>query len=154
MDWSMIWKDLVAGFIIAGFLAVLVPNHFWNSVLLQAGRAPLRVIENAIIGPIIAVISFVCSIGNVPLAAILFAGGITFGGAIAFLYADLIVLPILNIYRKYYGWRLAAYITAVLFVTIVLTGILVDLVFTVLDQLFPAVHFIPTGNLHLVQTVT
>jgi len=71
-------------------------------------------VENAVVGPLIAVISFVCSIGNVPLAAVLFSGGITFGGAISFLYADLIVLPILDIYRKYYGWRLAAYISGVL----------------------------------------
>ncbi len=154
MDWSMIWKDLVAGFIIAGFLAVLVPNSFWNSLFLQAGPAPLRVIENAIIGPIIAVISFVCSIGNVPLAAILFAGGITFGGAIAFLYGDLIVLPILDIYRKYYGWRLAAYITGVLFSTMVLTAIIIDLVFSGLDRLFPSIHFIPAANPHFIQQVT
>ena len=106
------------------------------------------------VGPIVAVLTFVCSIGNVPLAAVLFAGGITFGGAIAFLYADLIVLPILDIYRKYYGWRLAAYITGVLFVTMVATGILVDLVFSGLDRLFPAVHFIPTANPHLAQQVT
>ncbi len=86
-------------------------------------------IANAVVGPLIAVISFVCSIGNVPLAAVLFSGGITFSGAIAFLYANLIVLPILDIYRKYYGWRLAAYISGVLFITIVLTGILVDVVF-------------------------
>ncbi len=154
MDWSMIWKDLVAGFIIAGFLAVLVPNSFWNSLFLQAGPAPLRVIENAIIGPIIAVISFVCSVGNVPLAAILFAGGITFGGAIAFLYGDLIVLPILDIYRKYYGWRLAAYITGILFSTMVLTAIIIDLVFSGLDRLFPSIHFIPTANPHFIQQVT
>jgi len=154
MDWSMIWKDLVAGFIIAGFLAVLVPNSFWNSLFLQAGPAPLRVIENAIIGPIIAVISFVCSIGNVPLAAILFAGGITFGGAIAFLYGDLIVLPILDIYRKYYGWRLAAYITGILFSTMVLTAIIIDLVFSGLDRLFPSIHFIPAVNPHFIQQVT
>src|SRR6266567_2860595 len=146
--------DLVAGFIIAGFLAVLVPNSFWNSLFLQAGPAPLRIIENAIIGPIIAVISFVCSIGNVPLAAILFAGGITFGGAIAFLYGDLIVLPILDIYRKYYGWRLAAYITGILFSTMVLTAIIIDLVFSGLDRLFPSIHFIPAANPHFIQQVT
>jgi uncharacterized membrane protein YraQ (UPF0718 family) len=154
MDWSMLWKDLIGGFLIAGFLAVLVPNSFWNSLFVRAAPSPLRLLENAIVGPIVAVVTFVCSIGNVPLAAVLFAGGITFGGAIAFLYADLIVLPILDIYRKYYGWRLAAYITGVLFATMVVTGVLVDLVFSGLDRLFPAVHFIPTANPHLVQQVT
>jgi hypothetical protein len=154
MDWGMIWKDVVAGFVIAGFLAVLVPNEFWKTLFVESAPAPLRVVENALVGPIIAVISFVCSIGNVPLAAVLFTGGITFGGAIAFLYADLIVLPILNIYRKYYGWRLAAYITLVLFVTMVLTGILIDLLFTGLDRLFPSVDFVPTANPHLVEMVT
>jgi len=154
MDWSMIWKDMVAGFLIAGFIAVLVPNSLWNTLFVQSAPAPLRTLENALIGPLIAVISFVCSVGNVPLAAVLFAGGISFGGAIAFLYADLIVLPILDIYRKYYGWRLAAYITGMLFTTIVLTGILIDLLFSGLDRLFPAAHFIPTANPHLLQNVT
>ena len=154
MDWSMIWKDMIIGFLIAGFLGVLVPNTFWNALFLRSVPTPLQVVENAIVGPIIAVISFVCSVGNVPLAAILFAGGITFGGAIAFIYADLIVLPILDIYRKYYGWKLAAYITGVLFATMVLTAIIIDAVFAGLDQLFPAVHFIPRANPHFLVQVT
>ena len=154
MDWSMIWKDMIAGFLIAGFIAVLVPNNVWHTLFIEDAPAPLRLVANALVGPVIAVISFVCSVGNVPLAAVLFAGGITFGGAIAFLYADLIVLPILNIYRKYYGWKLAAYITGVLFVTMVLTGILIDLLFTGLDRLFPAVQFIPAPNPHLLEHVT
>lgn len=153
MDWSMVWKDLLIGFLAAGVLGVLVPNTFWNALFVQSAPTPVQVVENAIVGPLIAVFSFVCSIGNVPLAAVLFAGGITFGGAIAFIYADLIVLPILNIYRKYYGWRLAAYITSVLFATMVLTAILIDAVFAVLDRLFPAVHFIPTANAHLLHHV-
>jgi len=153
MDWSMTWRDILIGFVLAGFAAVLIPSTFWNALFIRSGPTPLRVIENAVVGPLIAVISFVCSIGNVPLAAVLFSGGITFGGAIAFLYADLIVLPILDIYRKYYGWRLAAYITGVLFSTIVLTGILIDLLFSGLDRLFPSAHFIPQPNPHLVPTV-
>jgi len=153
MDWSMLWRDLIIGFIIAGFFAVIIPTAFWNGLFIQHAPAPIRLIENAVLGPIIAVISFVCSVGNVPLAAVLFSGGITFGGAISFLYADLIVLPILDIYRKYYGWKLAAYITAVLFTTMVLTGIIVDLVFSGLDRLFPQVHFIAAPNHNLVQMV-
>lgn len=154
MDWSMLWKDMLGGFLIAGFIAVLVPNNVWHTLFVQNAPAPLRLLENALVGPLIAVISFVCSVGNVPLAAVLFTSGITFGGAIAFLYADLIVLPILDIYRKYYGWKLAAYITGVLFVTMVLTGILIDLLFSGLDRLFPAVHFIPQPDPHLLQQVT
>ena len=153
MDWSMLWRDMIGGFIIAGFLAVLVPSAFWNSLFLQGAPDPLRLVENAVLGPIVAVISFVCSVGNVPLAAVLFSGGITFGGAIAFLYGDLIVLPILDIYRKYYGWRLAAYIGGVLFATMALTGMLVDLIFSGLDHLAPAVHFIPQANHHFLATV-
>lgn len=154
MDWSMIWKDMIIGFLIAGFLGVLVPNTFWNALFLRSVPTPIQVVENAIVGPIIAVISFVCSVGNVPLAAILFAGGITFGGAIAFIYADLIVLPILDIYRKYYGWKLAAYITGVLFATMVVTAIIIDAVFAGLDRLFPTVHFIPMANPHFLTQVT
>jgi uncharacterized membrane protein YraQ (UPF0718 family) len=154
MDWSMIWKDMVIGFVIAGFLGVLVPNSFWNALFIQGVPYPLQVIENAIVGPIVAMLAFVCSVGNIPLAAVLFAGGITFGGAIAFIYADLIVLPIIDIYRKYYGWRLALYITGVLFATMVLTAIIIDAVFSGLDRLFPAVHFIPTANPQFVQQVT
>lgn len=154
MDWSMLWKDLIGGFIIAVFLAIIIPNAFWNALFIQHAAGPVRLITNAILGPIVAVVSFVCSVGNVPLAAVLFSGGITFGGAIAFLYADLIILPILDIYRKYYGWKLAAYITGILFATMVLTGIIVDLIFNGLDNLFPAVHFIPQPNCHLIQQVT
>lgn len=153
MDWSMLWRDLIGGFIIAGFLAILIPSSFWNRLFIQSAPSPLRLIENAVVGPIVAVVSFVRSVGNVPLAAILFAGGITFGGAIAFLYADLIVLPIIDIYRKYYGWRLALYITGVLFATMVLTAIIVDLVFSGLNHLFPAAQFIPAPNHQLVQMV-
>ncbi len=98
--------------------------------------------------------SILTLIGQSLLTAILFAGGITFGGAIAFIYGDLIVLPILDIYRKYYGWKLAAYITGVLFATMVLTAIIIDAVFSGLDHLFPAAHFISTVNPHFLQQVT
>src|SRR5215472_9448984 len=107
MDWSMLQNDLFLGFLIAGLLAVAVPNTWWQA-LFVSNAAPLwRTVENALVGPIIAVLSFVCSIGNVPLAAVLWQGGSSFGGVIAFLYADLIVLPLIDIYRKYYGLKLA-----------------------------------------------
>ncbi len=139
MDWSMLWKEMLIGFVIAGFLAVLVPNHVWQAVFLtNSGAGPLRLVENVIVGPIIAVLSFVCSIGNIPLASILWSGGISFGGVISFIYADLIVIPLIIIYGKYYGRRAATYITLVLFASMVIAGLTVD-------GLFSALHLVPTG---------
>jgi uncharacterized membrane protein YraQ (UPF0718 family) len=139
MDWSMLWKEMAAGFMIAGFLAVLVPNSAWQALFLAHGPAsPWRTLENVIVGPIIAILSFVCSVGNIPLASILWSGGISFGGVIAFIYADLIVVPLIVIYRKYYGGRMALYITLVLFASMVLSGLIVDL-------LFRALHLAPSG---------
>jgi uncharacterized protein len=129
MDVSMLWKELLAGFLIAGFAMTLVPSNWWKGLFITSGPAPLRLIENAIVGPIIAVGSFVCSIGNIPLASLLWANGISFGGVISFIYADLIVIPLLLIYRKYYGMRAAIYITLVLFASMVIAGIIVDLGF-------------------------
>ena len=131
-DWTMLWKEILGGFIIAGFLATLVPHDWWEALFLQSGPSVLRVIENAMVGPIIAVISFVCSVGNIPLASLLWAHGISFGGVISFIYADLIVIPIIIIYAKYYGVRAAAWIAAIFYVSMVLAGIIVDLVFSAL----------------------
>ena len=139
MDWGMLWKEMLLGFIIAGFLAVLVSNGMWRALFLtHSGSPALRLLENAVVGPLIAVLSFVCSIGNVPLASILWSGGISFGGVIAFIYADLIIVPLIIVYGKYYGRRAAAYITLVLFASMVIAGLVVDL-------LFGALHLIPTG---------
>ena len=102
----MLWKEIGAGFLIAGFVALL-PMGFFNALFLTDAPAWIRIPENVIVGPLVAVLSFVCSIGNVPLAAVLWAGGISFSGVIAFIYADLLVIPILLIYRKYYGTRIA-----------------------------------------------
>lgn len=139
MDWSMLWKEMLIGFAIAGFLAVLVPNPVWRALFLTgSGSTPLRLVENVIVGPIIAVLSFVCSIGNIPLASILWSGGISFGGVVSFIYADLIVVPLIIIYGKYYGRRAATYITLVLFASMVVAGLFVDLLFSIL-------HLVPTG---------
>ncbi len=139
MDWSMIWKEMAIGFVIAGLLAVLVPNSAWRAIFLtHSGSPALRLIENAVVGPLIAIASFVCSIGNVPLASILWSGGISFGGVISFIYADLIIVPLIIIYGKYYGRRAALYITLVLFVSMVIAGLTVDGLFSVL-------HLVPTG---------
>jgi YHS domain-containing protein/uncharacterized membrane protein YraQ (UPF0718 family) len=111
--------------VLAGYVALL-GNSFFNSLFLHHAPAPLRLLENVLVGPLIAVLSFVCSIGNVPLAAVLWSGGIGFGGVIAFLFADLIVLPIIAIYRKYYGTAYALRITALMLVTIVIAALAVD----------------------------
>ncbi len=131
MDISMLWKDLVGGFLIAGFLsAAFVPGDWWATLFLKGTSPWVRVPVNAAVGPLVAVISFVCSIGNVPMAAVLWASGISFGGVLAFLYADLIVLPLLDVYRRYYGWRVAAFIAAIFYTTMVLSALIMDVVFT------------------------
>jgi uncharacterized protein len=137
MDASMLWKDLLLGFLIAGFLSAFVPNDWWAALFLKANSPWVQVPVNAVIGPIVAVISFVCSIGNVPLAAVLWASGISFGGVLAFLYADLIVLPLLDVYRHYYGWRMATYIGTVFFATMVFSGLIMDVTFTTLGLVPP-----------------
>jgi uncharacterized protein len=128
-DWRMLWKEITAGFLIAGFVA-LVPETVFQDLFLRDAPGVVRTIENVLLGPVIAVLSFVCSIGNIPLAAILWAGGISFGGVIAFIYADLITLPIILIYRKYYGTRFALKLVALMFAVMVAAALLVDLVFT------------------------
>src|SRR5437660_6817546 len=117
-DWQMLWKEVTAGFLLAGFIALL-GDDFFNAFFVSHAPGALRTVENVVAGPVIAVLSFVCSVGNVPLAAVLWSGGISFAGVIAFVFADLIVLPIIAIYRKYYGWQFAVRITALMFVTIV-----------------------------------
>jgi YHS domain-containing protein len=136
-DWQMLWKEIGLGFLLAGYVAQ-IPNSVFQGMFLHNAPAPLPAIENAVVGPIIAVLSFVCSVGNVPLAAVLWSGGIGFAGVLAFLFADLIVLPIVLIYRKYYGGRFALRITLLMFVTMVVAALLVAGLFSVLG-------LIPTG---------
>jgi uncharacterized protein len=136
-DWQMLWKEITLGFLLAGFIAQL-GNSFFEHLFIRTAPAPLPTIENVIIGPIIAVLSFVCSVGNVPLAAVLWSGGISFAGVLAFLFADLIVLPILLIYRKYYGTKYTIRITALMFVTMVIAALIINGVFSALGLL-------PTG---------
>ncbi|WP_411965914.1 permease [Haloferax sp. YSMS24] len=130
-EWSMIWKDVVAGFLVSGFVIVFVPQWVWNALFFQ-GDGLLVSAENAIMGVAIAVISFVGSMGNVPFAVALWGGGISFAGVIAFVYADLITIPVLNVYRKYYGWNVMLYILGVFFVTMAFTGFLMEELFSVL----------------------
>jgi uncharacterized membrane protein YraQ (UPF0718 family) len=128
MEWAAIWRDIVVGLLISGALAAWVPMDFWAGLFLS-DRPVWAAVWGPIVGPIVAVVSFVCSIGNVPLAAVLWNGGISFGGVVSFIFADLIILPIINIYRKYYGWRTAAFITATFYATMVLAGYAVELIF-------------------------
>jgi len=131
-DWGMLWKEITIGFLLAGFIGLL-GDDFFNALFVTDASPAVQTIENVIAGPAIAVLSFVCSIGNVPLAAVLWSGGISFGGVIAFLFADLIVLPIVVAYRKYYGLKFALRITALMFVTMVIAALAVDGLFSALD---------------------
>jgi uncharacterized membrane protein YraQ (UPF0718 family) len=128
MEWAAIWKDLVAGLLIAGAIGAWVPDAFWQGLFLD-GHPLLSAIWGPLIGPIVAMLSFVCSIGNVPLAVVLWSGGISFGGVTSFIFADLLILPILNIYRKYYGLRMTVMITGVFYIAMVAAGYAVELIF-------------------------
>src|SRR5215472_3484248 len=127
MDWAAVWLDIVGGLVIAGALAAWVPNTFWQSFFL-AGHPIFATLWGPLIGPLAAVISFVCSVGNIPLAAVLWNGGISFGGVVAFIFADLIILPILNIYRKYYGLRMTGFLFATFYVAMTTAALMVDLI--------------------------
>jgi uncharacterized protein len=128
-DWQMLWKEIAGGFVIAGFIALL-PMDFFNGLFLSDSPGWVRLLENVVVGPLVAVLSFVCSVGNVPLAAVLWAGGISFSGVIAFIYADLIVVPIILIYGKFYGWRLTRRLVAIMFATTVIAALAVDGLFS------------------------
>jgi uncharacterized protein len=131
-DWQMLWKEITLGFLLAGFIALL-GDDFFNGLFLTDQSGVLPTLWNVVVGPVIAVLSFVCSIGNVPLAAVLWSGGISFAGVMAFIFADLIVLPIIVAYRKYYGWGFALRITALMFVTMTLAALVIDGLFSLLD---------------------
>ena len=128
MEWLAILRDLVLGLLIAGAIAAWVPEKFWQTFFL-AGHPGWSALWGPLVGPIVAIVSFVCSIGNVPLAAVLWNGGISFGGVIAFIYADLVILPILNIYRKYYGTRMMLTLLGTFYAAMVAAGYLIELLF-------------------------
>ena len=138
MDWASIWTDLVLGLLIAGAIAAWVPKSFFQHFFLS-GHPLASALWGPLVGPLIAVVSFVCSVGNVPLAAVLWNGGISFGGVIAFIFADLIVLPILRIYKKYYGYKMAAFLFLTFYAAMAGAGYLVELIFWLL-RLTPTIR--------------
>jgi uncharacterized membrane protein YraQ (UPF0718 family)/YHS domain-containing protein len=129
-DWEMLWKEIASGFLIAGFISLL-PADFFNSLFITDASQPWRSLENVVLGPIVAILSFVCSVGNAPLAAVLWAGGISFSGVIAFIFADLLIVPIVLAYNKYYGRELTARLVAIMFAVTVVAALAVDGIFTV-----------------------
>jgi uncharacterized membrane protein YraQ (UPF0718 family) len=128
MDVAAVWLDVVGGLLIAGALAAWVPDGWWQALFFE-GHDALAGVWGPIVGPLVAVVSFVCSVGNLPLAAVLWNGGISFGGVLAFIFADLIIVPILDIYRRYYGRRMAAFLLATFYLTMVAAGLIVELLF-------------------------
>jgi len=127
-DLTMLRRELVIGYAVAGFLTVLVPGRVWNAVFLH-GHGFWTSVENVIVGPLIALLSFVCSIGNVPLAAALWSGGISFGGVVAFIFADLITFPLLLVYRRYYGTRLMLRMLALFWLVMATAGLVTEGIF-------------------------
>jgi uncharacterized protein len=136
-DVQMLWKEISLGFLLAGFIGLL-GDDFFNFLFVTDAPPVVRTIENVLVGPLIAILSFVCSVGNVPLAAVLWSGGISFAGVVAFIFADLVVIPIILAYRKYYGTAFALRIVALMLVTIVISALVVD-------GLFSLVDLIPSG---------
>ena len=131
-DWRMIGRDIALGLVIAGTLAALVPKSWWETLFLSSGAGEPGfwiALENAVVGPVIAILSFVCSVGNIPLAAVLWSGGISFAGVVAFIFADLVTIPMVLVYRRYYGWRPALVYAGYLLVTMIVVALVVDGVF-------------------------
>jgi YHS domain-containing protein/uncharacterized membrane protein YraQ (UPF0718 family) len=137
-DLVMLRKEMIIGYLVAGFLAVMVPTSLWNAIFFH-GHGVATSIENVIVGPVIAILSFVCSIGNVPLAAALWKGGISFGGVVSFIFADLITLPLLLIYRRFYGWAMTLRILAAFWLVMAIAGLATEYLFAG-ARLVPAVH--------------
>ncbi|WP_334170438.1 permease [Sinomonas sp.] len=128
MDWASVWRDIVGGLLIAGAFAAWVPSA-WLRAFFVEGNPLLAALWGPLVGPLIAMVSFVCSVGNVPLAAVLWNGGISFGGVASFIFADLIVIPVILIYRKYYGLRAALRVTSTFYLAMVLAGYAVEALF-------------------------
>jgi YHS domain-containing protein/uncharacterized membrane protein YraQ (UPF0718 family) len=150
-DWEMLWKEITAGFVIAGFIALL-PAGFFNGLFVTDAPAPARLVENVVVGPLVAVASFVCSVGNVPLAAVLWGGGISFAGVIAFVYADLIIVPLVLFYGKVYGRGMTLRLVAVMFAAMAAAALIVDGIFTaagLVPSKRPSIDSVASRGIHL-----
>jgi hypothetical protein len=137
MDWQMVWKEILIGFTVAGFIAVVIPQHWWTTIFLvdSTGSLPgwLISLENALLAPFVAGATFIGSMGNIPLATVLAANGVLFAGIMGFIYSDLMVPPLVAINAKYYGRRVALYIAGIMYVSIVVTALSLDSVFALLN---------------------
>jgi len=144
MEWGMVWKDVTVGFTIAGIIAAFVPSAFFETLFLGSGTTESRIsffalLENVIVGPIAAFLTFIGSMGNIPLASILYNNGVSFGGIMAFIFSDLVVFPVIRINAKYYGWKMALYILGLLFGALIASSLVLHYSFALLDIL-------PEGN--------
>ena len=145
MEWAAVIRDIVIGLLIAGAVAAWVPDSFWQRLFLT-GHPLAERLWGPLIGPVISMLSFVCSIGNVPLAAVLWNGGISFGGVVSFIFADLIIIPILVIYRKYYGTKMMLVLLGLFYVSMVIAGYVVEFTFGPLG-LIPATRTATVGTI-------
>ncbi|WP_336080126.1 permease [Thalassospira sp. CH_XMU1448-2] len=141
MEWQMVWREILIGFTVAGFIAVFVPDHVWQTLFLATGETQsgaelpfLRVLENALIAPFVAAATFIGSMGNIPLATVLSAGGVSFAGIMGFIYSDLMVPPLVKVNANYYGWKTALYIAGIMYVSIVITALMLHYAFAAIDQ--------------------
>ncbi|MCA9441327.1 MAG: permease [Candidatus Omnitrophica bacterium] len=136
MDWKMVWEEILIGFTVAGFVAVLVPNWFWETIFMasqsQESTSWLIAVENALVAPFVAAATFIGSMGNIPLATVLNSNGVLFAGIMGFIYSDLMVPPLVMVNKKYYGWRVAVYIAVIMFISIVATALILHTAFTLL----------------------
>ncbi|ACC71222.1 permease [Paraburkholderia phymatum] len=131
MNWTMLWRDIGVGLLVAGAVAAWVPDSFWQTFFL-ASHPTIAMVWGAFVGPLIAIASFTCSVGNVPLAAVLWKGGISFGGVASFIFGDLVILPIINIYRKYYGGKMTGFMAATFYIAMVVAALIVEGLFQLL----------------------
>jgi uncharacterized membrane protein YraQ (UPF0718 family) len=136
MNWKMVWKEITIGFTIAGIMATFIPETFWIGLFLADMEVGFSVIlENALIAPLAAVLTFIGSMGNIPIATILASSGVSFAGIIAFIYSDLIVPPIVMVNKKYYGWKIALYIAGIFYISIILTSLSIHTLLSSLEIL-------------------
>lgn len=140
MEWKMVWKDVTVGFTIAGIVSAFVPDSFFQTLFINTGDGQssfsfLTLLEHVIIGPVAAFLTFIGSMGNIPLAALLFGKGVSFAGVIAFIFSDLVVFPVLRINAKYYGWKMSFFILFLLFTSLIITSLTLHYGFSLLDLL-------------------